>query len=104
MPVNIDLLTKDELIDLNTKIIERLRFLEMMKSHSEMLEFSLGDQVSFSAKDGKLKIGILVKYNKKTVTIITEDKERWNVSPKFVSKMKDVKEEASPLVIKGDTI
>jgi hypothetical protein len=28
----------------------------------------------------------LVKYNQKTVTVITDDGQRWNVSPSFLSK------------------
>ena len=29
-----------------------------------------------------------MKYNKKTVTVITDDGQRWNVSPSFLSKAK----------------
>ena len=31
--------------------------------------------------------GILVKYNKKTVSVLTDSGERWNVSPHFLSKI-----------------
>jgi hypothetical protein len=33
----------------------------------------------------------LVKYNKKTVTVITESGHKWNVSPHLLTKIKDVK-------------
>lgn len=31
----------------------------------------------------------LVKYNKKTVTVITESGQKWNVSPHLLSKVKN---------------
>ena len=34
----------------------------------------------------------VAKYNKKTVTVITEDSGRWNVSPSMLSKAEDVKQ------------
>ena len=45
--INIDGLTEAELIDLNNRIVERLRFLHQARAHSRMLEFSVGDRVSF---------------------------------------------------------
>jgi hypothetical protein len=39
MKINIDELTEAELIDLNHRIVERLRFLNQMRSHKKMLEF-----------------------------------------------------------------
>jgi len=36
-----------ELIDLNHRIVERLRFLSQMRAHSEMLDFKIGERVTF---------------------------------------------------------
>ena len=52
---------------------------------------SPGDKVSFEPPGRGRQIGTLVKYNKKTVTIFTEDGHKWNVSPHLISKVKDVK-------------
>jgi hypothetical protein len=41
MPIDIDKLTEAELIDLNHRIVERLRFLQQMKAHAKMLEFKM---------------------------------------------------------------
>ena len=49
--IDIDRLTEAELIDLNNRIVERLRFLNQMKAHSQMLEFRIGDRECFSLKD-----------------------------------------------------
>ena len=47
MTIDIDKLTEEELIDLNHRIIERLRFLNQMRAHSQMLDFKIGDRVTF---------------------------------------------------------
>ena len=38
---------EDELIDLNNRTVARLKFLHETRTHSQMLEFSIGDRVSF---------------------------------------------------------
>jgi hypothetical protein len=91
MAIDIDHLTEDELIALNHRIVERLKFLESMHTHKEMLQFSPGEQVSFEPSGRGRQIGVLVKYNKKTVTVITESGQKWNVSPHLLSRVKDVK-------------
>jgi hypothetical protein len=47
MPIDIDKLTEAELVDLNRRIVERLRFFQQMKAHAKMLEFKIGDRVTF---------------------------------------------------------
>jgi hypothetical protein len=86
MKIDIDKLTEAELIDLNHRIVERLRFLNQMRAHAEMLEFRIGDRVSFEPEGRPRLEGMLTRYNKKTVTVITDDGQRWNVSPHFLSK------------------
>ena len=46
--IDIDRLSEAELVDLNHRIVERLRFLAQMRAHARMLEFSIGDRVGFS--------------------------------------------------------
>jgi len=91
MKIDIDSLTYDELIELNQKIIARLKFLDTLHAHKEMMQFSPGDQVSFEPPGRGKLFGTLVKYNKKTVTVITESGQKWNVSPHLLSKVKNVK-------------
>ena len=86
MTINIDALTEDELADLNRRIVERLRFLQHMRSHKQMLEFRIGDRVAFQG-DGRGRVeGMLTRYNRRTVTILTDDGDQWNVSPSLVSR------------------
>ena len=86
MPIDIDKLTEAELIDLNHRIVERLRFLHQLKAHAKMLEFKIGDRVAFQAEGGGPIEGMLTRYNRKTVTVITEDGRQWNVSPALLSR------------------
>ena len=51
MKIDIDQLTEAELIDLNHRIVARLRFLQQMRAHVEMLEFKIGDRVTFRLRD-----------------------------------------------------
>ena len=81
MRIDIDGLTEAELIDLNHRIVERLKFLNHTRTHAQMLEFSIGDRVSFQPEGRPVQVGMLTRYNKKTVTVITEGGEHWNVAP-----------------------
>lgn len=81
MKLDITTLNEDELIDLHRRITERLRFLSQTRAHHKMLEFKVGDRVSFKPDDRPALCGVLTKYNKKTVTVITDNGEHWNVAP-----------------------
>jgi hypothetical protein len=89
MRIDIDSLTETELIDLNNRIVERLRFLHQARSHKRMLDFKIGDRVSFQPEGRVMVVGILTRYNKKTVTVITEAGERWNVAPNLLHRLVD---------------
>jgi len=84
---DIDSLPEEALIELNHKIVARLRFLSQMRSHSKMLDFRIGERVKFRP-DGRPEVtGILTQYNKKTVTVITDSGEHWRVAPGLLSKV-----------------
>jgi hypothetical protein len=91
MTIDITQLTEDELIDLHHRITERLRFLSQTRAHHKMLEFKVGDRVSFKRDDQTTLSGVLTKYNKKTVTVITDNGEHWNVSPGLLKLAKETK-------------
>ncbi|HEV1994701.1 MAG TPA: hypothetical protein VGR03_10250 [Candidatus Acidoferrum sp.] len=85
--INIDSLSEEELVELNHKIVARLRFLGQMRSHSVMLDFRIGEKVKFRPTGRPELIGTLTRYNKKTVTVITESGEHWNVAPGLLSRL-----------------
>lgn len=101
MTIDIDRLTEAELIDLNNRIVARLRFLHQMRSHAEMLEFRIGDRVEFQPEGQPVVVGMLTRYNKKTVTVITDSGQRWNVAPRLLRHVsaKHAGTAASPKVV-----
>jgi hypothetical protein len=84
--IDIDSLSEDELIELNHKIVARLRFLSQMRSHSAMLDFRVGERVKFHPDGNPELVGTLIRYNKRTVTVVTDAGQHWNVSPSLLSK------------------
>ena len=87
MKIEIDKLTEEELVELNHRIVARLRFLNQKRAHTHMLEFSIGDRVTFQPQGRPSITGMLTRYNKKTVTVITESGEHWNVAPGLLRKV-----------------
>jgi hypothetical protein len=84
---DIDSLSEEQPIELNHKIVARLRFLNQMRSHSAMLDFRIGERVRFRPAGRPDVIGILTHYNKKTVTVIADSGERWNVTPNLLTRV-----------------
>ena len=80
-PIDIDRLSEAELIDLNRRIVERLRMLQTLRSHQQMMKFSVGQRVRFEPPGHGVLEGMITRYNRKTVTIITTDGGQWNVAP-----------------------
>ncbi|HEV2523495.1 MAG TPA: hypothetical protein VGT24_14035 [Candidatus Acidoferrales bacterium] len=87
---DIDSLSEEDLIELNHKIVARLRFLSQMRQHSIMLDFRIGERVKFSPGGRPEVLGTLTHYNKKTVTVITDLGEHWNVAPGLLSRVEPV--------------
>ena len=86
MKVEIDKLTEAGLIDLDHRIVQRLRFLQQVRSHVAMLEFRLGERVEFQPDGQALQTGVITRYNKATVTIINDTGQRWNVAPQLLRR------------------
>jgi hypothetical protein len=86
LKIDIDKLTEADLIDLNHRIVERLRFLSQMRRHSQMLELKIGERVTFHPEGHPKLFGIVTRYNKKTVTVITDTGQHWNVPPGLLRK------------------
>ena len=86
--IDIDRLNEAELIDLNHRVVARLKFLQQMRAHAQMLDFSIGERVSFQPPGRAPLTGVIIKYNQKTVTLITEPgQQQWNVAPMWLRKM-----------------
>jgi hypothetical protein len=76
--------------------VERLRFLESLHNHREMLQFSIGEKVSVEPPGRGRQIGTLVRYNKKSVTVITDSGQKWTVSLHLLSHAKSASSSKKP--------
>ena len=86
MQIDIDKLTEAELVDLNNRVVERLRMLSQMRAHGQMLQFRIGDRVSFQPEGRPTVTGMLTRYNRRTVSVITDSGQRWNVAPSLLRR------------------
>jgi hypothetical protein len=90
MRFDIDALTEAELIDLNNRVIARLRLLAEERAHSQMTEFRIGERVAFQPPDRPVVAGMLTRYYRKSVTVVTDDGRRWNVAPSVLRRFEPV--------------
>jgi high-affinity K+ transport system ATPase subunit B len=82
--IDIDRLDETELLALNERIVERLHLLHQQKTDQALQQIKIGSAVMFEAPDGRTITGIVIRRNRKTVTIHTDDERHWNVSPTLV--------------------
>jgi len=71
---------------LNRMVVERLNLLDQARSTVQLAQFAQGDRVSFIANDGMEKHGTVLRLNKKTVSLRTDDQMLWKVSPGLLRK------------------
>lgn len=77
-------MNEDDLRFLNRVIVERLRLMHQARNAVMLARFSVGDRVSFQTSFGELKAGVIIRLNKKTASIVTDEGQRWNVHPGFL--------------------
>ena len=82
-------LNEHQLRQLNYMIVERLKLFGKAKQMRAMVDFIIGDTVSFEYY-GKEIIGTIKRLNQKTVTILSRDNKQWKVSPTLLKKFIDV--------------
>lgn len=63
-----------------------LNLLAQAKSTVELAQFTEGDRVHFTATDGSVKHGIVLRLNKKTASVRTNEGQSWKVSPGLLRK------------------
>ena len=63
--------SEEELVELNRRIVERLRALHQQRRYKEMARFNLGDTVSFTVEAGRAVVGKVIRANTKTITVLS---------------------------------
>lgn len=74
-------LNEEDLVFLNRLIIERLKLISQARATTLMASFTKGDRVGFQAPDGRMREGMVLRLNKKTISVATDDGHQWNVAP-----------------------
>jgi len=77
----LDRLTEEELVQLNHVIVARLRLMDQVRSHKQMVKFRIGQTVRFTTADGRLIRGVIKSLNRKSVTILGNNQVIWRVAP-----------------------
>ncbi len=80
-------LGEEDLYFLHNLIVERLNLLSQARSTVEMASFTKGDHVVFTTRDGQVINGRVMRLNKKTVSILSDDGHKWNVAPGFLKRL-----------------
>lgn len=74
-------LGEEDLLFLNRLIVERLKLISQARATTLMTSYTKGDRVGFQAPDGRMLEGMVLRLNKKTVTVATDAGHQWNVAP-----------------------
>jgi hypothetical protein len=74
-------LSEEELVDLNRRIVERLRLIRSARQLVDLARFSVGMRVEFTTDDGRTLQGAITRLNRKTATVCCNPSGRWRVSP-----------------------
>lgn len=83
--MNIDHLSVEELMKLNGRIVDRIRYLQQLKTRAHLDRFEVGDRVFFQS-DGRRIEGVVVRVNRKTVSIKTSDSQG-TIHPRLLTKL-----------------
>lgn len=85
----IDDMTIEQLLELNHIICERIDYLRAKQDQNVLAQIHIGNQVSFKTNEGTI-FGVVIKKNRKTVVVLSEDKRRWKLPPGMLTLVKDI--------------
>lgn len=88
-PMRIEDMTIDELLEINQLICDRIDELRARQDLEAMRRLCVGNAVSFESREGRI-FGLIIKVNRKTVSVLSEDKRQWKISPGLLTLVKDV--------------
>ena len=76
-------LSEEQLLDLNRRIVERLRLIRSARQLTQLAQFSVGMQVEFDTDDGRTIRGTVARVNRQTATVVGPAGQ-WRVSPSLL--------------------
>ncbi len=98
MEFDIDKLSREELLELNHRIVERLKYLASREALELSKKFKVGDIVEFRSGKNMVR-GIIIRINRKTMSIKTNEGQ-WNVHPQFLKKIEKIEKNRHLKIIK----
>ena len=86
--INLDTLNHDELVELNRRVVDRIKMKRSLKSAEKARSIQVGDKVQFKSKKGGVIKGVVTKVNRKTIDIREDDNSfrNWRVTASLVEK------------------
>jgi hypothetical protein len=90
--IDLDDLSEAELITLHDSIVDRLHFLHQQKTTRALLDLSIGARVVFEDNSGQTHAGIVIRRNRKTVTVHSDCGRQWTISPQLLRKEEQARE------------
>ena len=84
LEATINRLHEHELQNLYHIVVERLKLITKVKQLKSMAKFSTGDKVYFQHDERKIQ-GVVLRCNRTTVTLLTDDGHQWNVAPSILT-------------------
>ena len=79
----------DQLLELNEIICRRIDELRARKDFDVLRQLRIGQQVHFNSQEGRI-FGTVIKINRKTVVVLTEDRRQWKLPAGMVTVVRDV--------------
>jgi hypothetical protein len=98
MEFDIDKLSREELLGLNHRIVERLKYLASREALELSKKFKVSDIVEFRGGKNMVR-GIIIRINRKTMSIKTNEGQ-WNVHPQFLKKIEKIEKNRHLKIIK----
>jgi hypothetical protein len=83
MPIDLTTLSEAELVDLNRRIVERLRLMQSARQLTALASFTVGMLVEFTTDAGLTVRGNIARLNRRTATIVAQTGS-WRVSPSLL--------------------
>ncbi|MFK7859256.1 MAG: hypothetical protein AB8B64_10555 [Granulosicoccus sp.] len=83
----VDSLNSSQLQTLNGLICDRLDYLRNLDTLKSMNQFEMGDYIQFTDKQGQVQTGQITKFNRKTISILSSEGKKWNVSPQMLERV-----------------
>ncbi|MDP1688588.1 MAG: hypothetical protein Q8L47_00435 [bacterium] len=79
-------LSEENLRLLNRMVVERLKLYHKVNDLKNLAKFNLIDKVSFQ-HNGRYIKGVVLKLNRRSVTVRTYDGKQWNVAPILLTRL-----------------